>query len=363
MFASSPELRPVAPGVTGCMSWFVDSQTLPLHRMHAGFLLTGPTEGLLMHHLLRAVFAARCVRVVALLIPLIAATALPAGANLNVRSAILMNLNTGSVLYSQDADRRIAPASLTKIMTMYVVMDQLKAGKIKLSDKVKVSANAARQRGSRMGLKANEIVTLDKLLTGVAVSSGNDAAVAVAEHAAGSVNAFVRLMNLKAKSLGMKGTNFANPHGLPAKGQATTARDMLTLSSSYLKDYPQTMRYHRTRTLTHRGVTTANKNPLLNSCPGADGLKTGWIRASGYNLVSTVKRGKTRLVGVVLGSATPRVRADEMRELVEAGFTAVGSGGKLKVNDVLAKKAGAGSQHAYRQENSETDDSGDADAS
>jgi D-alanyl-D-alanine carboxypeptidase (penicillin-binding protein 5/6) len=190
-----------------------------------------------------------------------------------------------------------------------------------------------------MHLKAGETVSLDALLSGVAVSSGNDASMAVAEHVAGSGANFVRMMNAKAKKLGLKGTNFRNPHGLPAEGQATTARDMLTLSASYLKTHPSVMRYHRMLTLTHRGFITVNKNPLLNSCPGADGLKTGWIRASGYNLVSTVKRGTTRLVGVVLGSATSKVRADEMRDLVEAGFTAVRSGGKVKVNDVLERKS------------------------
>jgi D-alanyl-D-alanine carboxypeptidase (penicillin-binding protein 5/6) len=272
----------------------------------------------------------------------LAAMVLPAGANLNVRSAILMDMNTGRVLYAQNADIRIPPASLTKIMTMYVVMDQVRAGKVSLKDKVAVSRNAARQRGSRMHLKAGERVSLDSLLTGVAVSSGNDAATAVAEHVAGSVSGFVRLMNAKAKKLGLKGTTFSNPHGLPAKDQETTARDMLTLSASYLKAHPSAMRYHNMLAIKHRGAVTINKNPLLNSCPGADGLKTGWIPASGYNLVSTVKRGKTRLVGVVLGSATPRDRADEMRDLVEAGFTAVGSGGRVKVDDVLRKK----SEHA-----------------
>jgi D-alanyl-D-alanine carboxypeptidase (penicillin-binding protein 5/6) len=275
----------------------------------------------------------------------LAVTAMPARADLNVRSAILMDINTGRVLYAQDADRRIPPASLTKIMTMYVVMDQVRAGKVRLSDKVKVSRNAARQGGSRMHLKAGETVSLDALLSGVAVSSGNDAAMAVAEHVAGSGANFVRMMNAKAKKLGLKNTRFRNPHGLPAQGQETTARDMLMLSAAYLKTHPAAMRYHRVLTLNHRGITTVNKNPLLTSCLGADGLKTGWIRASGYNLVSTVKRGATRLVGVVLGSATPKIRADEMSDLIEAGFMAVRSGGKLKVNEVLERKS---SQAAWR---------------
>ena len=292
-----------------------------------------------------------------------AVTAMPARADLNVHSAMLMDMNTGSVLYAQNADSRIPPASLTKIMAMYVIMDQVQAGKVKLSDKVKVSSNAARQRGSRMHLKAGERVALDFLLAGMAVSSGNDAAMAAAEHVAGSVSRFVRLMNAKAKKLGLNNTTFSNPHGLPAKGQETTARDMLVLSSSYLKAHPSAVRYHRMLTLKHRGVITVNKNPLLSSCPGADGLKTGWISSSGYNLVSTVKRGKTRLVGVVLGSATSQIRASEMRELVEAGFTAVRSGGKVKVDKVLGRKSTHAARRLDVRTGSAADISGGNDAS
>jgi len=280
----------------------------------------------------------RCCSITASAVTLACALTLPAFANLNVRSAILMDTGTGKILYAQNADRKIAPASLTKIMTMYVAMDAVKLGKVKLKDKVKISTKAAKVGGSRMHIRAGEYVTLDKLLQGVAISSGNDASMAVAEHVAGSEHAFVKLMNAKAKKLGMKGTVFVNPHGLPAKGQVTTARDMLALSRDYLKTHPRAMSYHRMKTLAHRGVTTYNKNPLLKDCPGADGLKSGWIRASGYNLVSTVKRGDTRLVGVVLGSSTAKVRAKEMRSLVEAGFTALNSKGKKNVGQVLAAR-------------------------
>ena len=294
----------------------------------------------------------------AVAIALAVCLAAPACANLNVRGAILYNMQSGKVLYAQDADRRIAPASLTKIMTMYMVMDHIKAGKVKLKDQVKISALAAKQGGSRMRLRAGERVSLDKLMMGLAVSSGNDAAMAVAEHVAGSQKAFVRLMNAKAKKLGMKNTVFLNPHGLPAKGQITTARDMLILSQNYLKTHPKVMRYHRMKTLDHRGVTTYNKNPLLKDCPGADGLKTGWIQASGYNLISTVKRGDTRLVGVVLGSANSKVRAREMRSLVEAGFTALKGKGK-KVSQVLADRKGTKSTQATNKKKA----SGDSNAS
>jgi len=280
------------------------------------------------------------------------AAALPAKAELNARAAILMDMSSGKILYAQDADAGIAPASLTKIMTMYVVMDQLQAGKVRLSDKVTVSRNASRQRGSRMHLRTGEKVSLDSLLAGVAVSSGNDAAIAVAEHVAGSVGDFVRLMNDKARKLGLKGTSFSNPNGLPARGQETTARDMLNLSVSYLKAHPSAIRYHYMLAIKHRRYLMINKNPLLNSCPGADGIKTGFIRESGYNLVSTVKRGDTRLVGVVLGSASARIRAEEMRDLIEAGFMTLHSDGKVKVDEVLSKRSTPFGQRANVRTNS-----------
>lgn len=261
--------------------------------------------------------------------------ALPAGADLDVRSAILYDMRSGRELYAQNADRAIPPASLTKIMTMYVIMDQVNAGKFRLDETVKVSAWAAKQGGSRMHLKAGERVTLDRLLMGIAVSSGNDAAMAAAEHVAGSEKAFVRMMNEKAALLGMRNTVFVNPHGLPSEKQVTTARDMLTLSRSYIKSHPRALRYHQMTEINHRGSVTHNKNPLLKDCPGADGLKTGWVNASGYNLIATVRRGDTRLIGVVLGSANSRVRAREMRNLMEAGFKTVESKGKTKVSQTL----------------------------
>ena len=242
--------------------------------------------------------------------------------DVNVRSAIVLDVKTGRVLFEQNADARIPPASLTKIMSMLVTLDKVSARRVSLKDKVRVSRKAAREGGSKMHIRQGEIVTLDRLLMGMAVSSGNDASVAVAEHVAGSTPAFVRLMNAQARKLGMKNTSFKNPNGLPAPGQFTSARDMGRLARYYLKMYPNALRYHRTRRITHNGRTTTNKNPLLGVCPGADGLKTGWINASGYNIISTVKRKGVRLLVVALGARTPAVRAAEVRRLVEAGFEA-----------------------------------------
>lgn len=263
-----------------------------------------------------------------------AAAAAPA---MGVRSAILVDVATRKVLYSQNADAVVPPASLTKIVSMYVALDRVKAKKVSLQDTVRVSKAAAGQGGSRMHLKPGERVKLDRLLMGMAVSSGNDASVAVAEHVAGSVARFVRLMNAKMRELGLKRSVFKNPNGLPAAGQQITAREMALLACSYLKKHPGALRYHKTRTIRHNGVLTTNKNPLLGSCAGADGLKTGWITASGYNIITTAKRGKTRLLAVVLGAPSGAARATEVRRLMEAGFEARRKG--VSVASVLRKSS------------------------
>lgn len=239
---------------------------------------------------------------------------------MNVRSAILVDAASGNVLYEQGADRRIPPASLTKIVSMYVAMDAIAAGRVQPADTVRVSRQAARQGGSRMFLKRGDRVTVDRLLYGMAISSGNDASMAVAEKVAGSSSAFVNMMNQKMRALGIPNTVFKNVHGLPAKGQITTARDMAKITVSYLRNYPDALRFHKATVLKHNGVVTTNKNPLLRNYPGADGLKTGWVTASGYNIVTTAKRGNQRLIAVVLGAENSRIRAKEVRRLMDAGF-------------------------------------------
>ena len=272
---------------------------------------------------------------------------------LNVRSAIVMDVKTGKVLYEQDADRRIPPASLTKVMSMLITLDTVRAQKAALNDTVKISRNAARQGGSKMHIKQGERISLNNLLMGMAVSSGNDASMAVAEHIGGSGAQFVRLMNARARQLGMVNTSFKNPNGLPAQGQITTARDMGLLARHYLRTYPEALRYHNTRTLTHRGQTTTNKNPLLGAFPGADGLKTGWINASGYNIISTVDRNGTRLLAVILGAPTSSIRSEEIKRLMEASFDAQRQGKTvasiLNANRPAASQAVASSAKAERK--------------
>lgn len=241
-------------------------------------------------------------------------------APLNVRGAILMDLDTVKVIYRQNENKKIPPASLTKIMTMYLVFDAIKAKKISLGTKVKVSKKAARTGGSSMHLKAGETVTVKELLYGMAVASGNDACVAIAEHLAGSEQNFVRLMNQKAKRLKMNSTVFKTCNGLPAKGQYTTAKDMLALSRNYIMVHSESLVYHNTKRYSHNRHRLKNNNPLLGTYKGADGLKTGWTTASGYNIVSTARRGGTRLLAVILGANSDRIRAKELRRLMDAGF-------------------------------------------
>ncbi|MBQ7607443.1 MAG: D-alanyl-D-alanine carboxypeptidase [Desulfovibrionaceae bacterium] len=238
----------------------------------------------------------------------------------NVVSAILYDLNTNTVLYEQNADERIQPASLTKIMSMFLALDRISSGKIHLHTPVHVSEKAANEDGSRMGIRAGEEIRLSELLLGMAVSSGNDASYAVAEFIGGTNESFIQAMNAKAKRLGMKDTHFGTPNGLPVEGQYTTARDMLTLARAYLRRYPWALTMHNTRYLKHQDYVSWNKNPLLTQYPGADGLKTGWVRASGFNMIFTAERWNHRLLAVILGAPDALNRGIEACRMLDAGF-------------------------------------------
>ncbi|MBD5539307.1 MAG: D-alanyl-D-alanine carboxypeptidase [Desulfovibrio sp.] len=242
------------------------------------------------------------------------------GSPVGVSSAIVYDLDHDAILFEQNADEPIAPASLTKVMSLFLALDHIGEGHARADTPVTVSPQAAATGGSRMGLRRNETVPLGRLLLGMAVSSGNDASHAVAEFVGGSVPAFVNMMNVRAKQLGMNDSLFLNPHGLPAAGQRTTARDMLTLARAYLKSHPDALEMHNTRLLTHGGLTTWNRNPLLGQYPGADGLKTGWIRASGYNMIFTASKEGRRLLAVIMGAPDVYARGVEACRLLDAGF-------------------------------------------
>lgn len=248
------------------------------------------------------------------------APAIPQHGSLETCSAILYDLDHDAILFEQNADQHIPPASLTKVLSMFLAMDQIRQGAVSLDSPVIVSRAAARTGGSRMGLSEKDNVTLEQLLMGMAVSSGNDASAAVAEFVGGSTPAFVNMMNAKAQALGMRDSQFRNPHGLPAAGQYTTARDMLTLARAYLQTYPDALRFHNTHVINHKGRVTWNKNPLLGQYPGADGLKTGWVNASGYNLIFTASHGSKRLLAVIMGAPDSRTRGVEAFRLLDAGF-------------------------------------------
>jgi D-alanyl-D-alanine carboxypeptidase len=242
---------------------------------------------------------------------------------LNVESVMVMNLSDGAVLFEQDPDKPIPPASLTKLMTLFLVFDAVEAGKLRLDEPVRISRLAAKTGGTSMHLKANEFVTIDDLIHGMAVASANDACVAVAEHWPSGLKGFVEQMNLKALELGMRNTRFVNPNGLPAPGQHTTARDLLQLSARYLARYPGALRLHSIRSFTHNEKQSENCNRLLGAFPGADGLKTGFVSASGYNIAATARRGDTRLLAIVLGARTSNIRVMETRKIMEACFAMV----------------------------------------
>lgn len=242
-------------------------------------------------------------------------------AGVRARAALLANLGTGQILYAYNPDKQLAPASLTKIMTMFLTLDAVRAGKLKLNQKIRIPEYAAKTGGSAMRLNAGENVPVVRLLAGMAVSSGNDAATALALHLGGNLPGFTAKMNAKARKLGMKNTTYKNPTGLPAVGHKTTARDLLVLCKAYLKAHPQALRFHSMTYFMHKGAVARNTNPLLGSVTGVDGIKTGWTIASGYNLIVTAKRGKTRLIAIVLGCASKEARDNVALRMLEAGFS------------------------------------------
>ncbi|OGP85134.1 MAG: hypothetical protein A2V87_01825 [Deltaproteobacteria bacterium RBG_16_58_17] len=243
---------------------------------------------------------------------------------LNVRSAILMDMRTGRILVAQNANAPIQPASITKVLTLYLADEAIRDGRVRPGDQVKISRKAGRTGGSKMFIEAGSEIPLEELLKGMAVVSANDASVAVAEYIGGDVERFVARMNRKARQLGMTRSFFKNPNGLPARGQVTTARDMLILASDYLQRFPESLDLHSQQYYTYRDITQRNRNSLLRHYPNADGLKTGWVVKAGYHIVATAKRGDTRLIAVVMGAKTPSIRARETEKLLDEGFRMVG---------------------------------------
>jgi D-alanyl-D-alanine carboxypeptidase len=242
-------------------------------------------------------------------------------------AALVLDADSGRVLYERDADAQKYPASLTKMMTLYMVFDAVDRGRIKLHQRLPVSAHAAQQAPSKLGLEKGETITVEQAIKALVVKSANDVAVVVAEAIGGSEENFALMMSAEARRLGMRSTAFRNASGLPDKGQVSTARDMATLARTLQRRFVHHYHYFSTASFTWGGVVHTNHNRLLEDYEGADGIKTGYIRASGFNLVASARREGRRVIGVVFGGTSPAARNAEMARLLDHGFGRLGVGG------------------------------------
>ncbi|HZU87712.1 MAG TPA: D-alanyl-D-alanine carboxypeptidase family protein, partial [Stellaceae bacterium] len=242
-----------------------------------------------------------------------------------VRESILIDAQTGQVLSESNADAQTYPASLTKMMTLYLTFKALNEGRLRLDTRLPVSVWAANQSPTRLGLRADDTVSVRSLILGIVTRSANDAAVVLAEGLAGSEPAFADRMNAEARRLGMTHTFFKNASGLPDPEQQTTARDIAQLALALYRDFPREYAFFATKEFNFRGTEIVGHDHLLNWYPGVDGIKTGYIRASGYNLATSAVRNGHRLIGVVLGGPTWGARDREMAALLDQGFAELGA--------------------------------------
>ena len=245
---------------------------------------------------------------------------IPAAPRVNAKAYLLIDHNSGHVIAEHNADSKIEPASLTKLMTAYVVLFEIERGGISLEDDVKISEKAWRMGGSRMFIKVNSLVSADELLKGLIIQSGNDASVALAEHIAGSEAAFVELMNQHAERLNMNATHFNNSTGWPDKEHYTSARDLAKLSRAIITDFPKHYSAYKEKEYTYNNIRQYNRNRLLWLDDRVDGLKTGHTDAAGYCLIASAKQDKTRLISVVTGTNRDEARVSASRKLLNYGF-------------------------------------------
>ncbi|HEY1750972.1 MAG TPA: D-alanyl-D-alanine carboxypeptidase family protein [Caulobacteraceae bacterium] len=236
-------------------------------------------------------------------------------------AAIVMDASTGEVLYQKRADSERYPASITKIMTLYMAFEALATGKLHEGDMIEVSAHAAAQAPTKLGLRPGDTISVEDAMHAIAVKSANDMAVALAEKiGGGSESRFAAMMTMKAQELGMTHTRYVNANGLPDSRQVTSARDIATLCRAVLRDYPQYYHYFGTEQFTYRGVTMNNHNGLLGRMPGVDGFKTGFTNAAGFNLAASAVRNGRRLITVVLGGSSGASRNANVEDLLLTGF-------------------------------------------
>ena len=235
-------------------------------------------------------------------------------------SSMILEARSGRVISAVNPDELRHPASLTKVMTLYMVFEALRDRRISLHQSVPVSAHAASMSPTKLGVPAGGRITVEEAILGLVTRSANDAAAALGELLGGTEARFARIMTLRARALGMRQTVFRNASGLPDWDQVTTARDMTTMARRLLYDFPDEYRYFSTTTFRFRGQVLRNHNHLLDTYPGADGIKTGYIDASGFNLISSATRGRVRLIGVVMGAARGYERDLHMISLLDQGF-------------------------------------------
>ena len=232
-------------------------------------------------------------------------------------AALVIDGSSGTMLYQSDATSARYPASLTKMMTLYLLFEAMQQGRVSKTSEIPFSTNAARQPPSKLGVRAGQSIDVDTAIFALAVKSGNDVAVAVAEYLGGSEEQFAAQMTARARQLGMTSTVFRNASGLPDAGQTTTARDMALLGTALRQRFPQHFHYFSNREFAFRGKTIRGHNDMLGRVDGVDGIKTGYTRASGYNVVTSVSRGSRRLIIVVMGADTARARNAHVEELID----------------------------------------------
>ena len=245
---------------------------------------------------------------------------IPEAPSIAAKAYILMDHNSGIILAANNENEKRSPASLTKLMTSYVVFKRLTEEFITLDDEVKISEKAWRTGGSKSFIEVGKMIKLEDLLKGMIIQSGNDASVALAEHVAGSEGTFVLFMNDYAQQIGMENTRFENASGLPHDDQYTTAKDMALLSSAMIRDFPVYYEWYSQKEFTYNNITQTNRNKLLFTDSTVDGLKTGWTQKAGYCLVTSANRVDMRLISVVLGSDSPAIRTSETEKLLDYGF-------------------------------------------
>ncbi|MBI5450445.1 MAG: D-alanyl-D-alanine carboxypeptidase [Gammaproteobacteria bacterium] len=233
---------------------------------------------------------------------------------------LLVDANSGYTIAGLNADQRMEPASLTKLMTAYIVFSELRTGTIKIQDPVRISEYAWRMGGSKMFVEVGTTVTVENLLKGMIIQSGNDATVALAEHVAGSEESFAALMNNYAATLGMKGTHFVNSEGMPDPDHYTTAQDLAILTRALIREFPDYYKFYSQREFTYSNITQPNRNLLLGRDPTVDGVKTGHTETAGFNLIASAVRNNMRLISIVMGTKSEEARAQESQKLLTYGF-------------------------------------------